>query len=119
MCRVVQYLYAAYVRNAKFMSPTTLPFVELMQRSMVEIGRIDVSLTYRYMFVYIRQMAIHLRNAITVQKKVCSDGLQCGAYFESLKNLGLMNFKILSFLFADLSSVGFGFLFYFCGFSFV
>jgi len=41
-----------------------------MQRSLVEIGRIDVSLTYRYAFVYIRQLAIHLRNAITVKKKV-------------------------------------------------
>jgi len=41
-----------------------------MQRSLVEVGRIDVGLTYRYIFVYIRQLAIHLRNAITVKKKV-------------------------------------------------
>ena len=41
-----------------------------MQCSLVEIGRIDISLTYRYMFVYIRQLAIHLRNAVTVKKKV-------------------------------------------------
>jgi len=41
-----------------------------MQHSLVEIGRIDVSLTYRYAFVYIRQLAIHLRNAVTVKKKV-------------------------------------------------
>ena len=66
----VQHLYAAYVRNSKFTSPTTLPFIQLMQQSLVEIGRIDVSLTYRYMFVYIRQLAIHLRNAVTVKKKV-------------------------------------------------
>ena len=58
------------MRNAKFTSPTTLLFIHLMQRSLVEIGRIDISLTYRYMFVYIRQLAIHLRNAITVKKKV-------------------------------------------------
>jgi len=63
-------LYAAYVRNSKFTSPTTLPFIQLMQCSLVEIGRIDISLTYRYMFVYIRQLAIHLRNAVTVKKKV-------------------------------------------------
>ena len=68
----MQLLYSAYVRNAKFTSPTTLPFIQLMQRSLVEIGRIDVSLTYRYAFVYIRQLAIHLRNAITVKKKVNS-----------------------------------------------
>lgn len=63
-------MYVAYVRNAKFTSPTTLPFIQLMQRSLVEVGRIDVSLTYRHMFVYIRQLAIHLRNAVTVKKKV-------------------------------------------------
>lgn len=62
-------LYSAYVRNAKFTSPTTLPFIQLMQRSLVEIGRIDISLTYRHAFVYIRQLAIHLRNAVTVKKK--------------------------------------------------
>jgi len=66
----MQHLYAAYVRNCKFTSPTTLPFIQLMQRSFVEIARIDVSLTYRYMFVHIRQLAIHLRNAVTVKKKV-------------------------------------------------
>ena len=68
----MQLLYSAYVRNAKFTSPTTLPFIQLMQRSLVEIGQIDVSLTYRYTFVYIRQLAIHLHNAITVKKKVNS-----------------------------------------------
>jgi len=70
LCLCVQILYSAYVRNAKFTSPTTLPFIQLMQHSLVEIGKIDVGLTYRYAFVYIRQLAIHLRNAITVKKKV-------------------------------------------------
>ena len=73
----MQLAYAAYVRNCKFTSPTTLPFIQLMQHSLVEIGRIDVSLTYRYMFVYIRQLAIHLRNAITVKKKVRLTAVFC------------------------------------------
>ena len=63
-------MYMAYVRNTKFTSPTTLSHINFMQRSLVEVLSVDVALTYQYAFVYIRQLAIHLRNAINVQKKV-------------------------------------------------
>jgi Noc2p family len=44
--------------------------INLMQRTLTEIARINISVTYRYAFTYIRQLAIHLRGAITIQKKV-------------------------------------------------
>ncbi|GFO38924.1 nucleolar complex protein 2 homolog [Plakobranchus ocellatus] len=62
-------MYMAYVSNSRFTSPSTLPLINFMQKSLVELFVIDQTLAYQYAFVYIRQLAIHLRNAISVKKK--------------------------------------------------
>ena len=40
-----------------------------MLNSVVELYRLDMCASYQHAFVYIRQLAVHLRNAIVVKKK--------------------------------------------------
>jgi len=63
-------MYIGFVQNSKFVTPKTRPTLTFMQNSLVEMFSVNETITYQHAFVYIRQLAIHLRNAITVKKKV-------------------------------------------------
>jgi len=65
----VKAMYLAYVKNCKFTSPSTISSIGFMKRSLVELMCLDHNLAYYQAFVYIRQLAIHLRNAITCSEK--------------------------------------------------
>lgn len=65
---VLKAMYVTFVKNSKFVSPTTWPGIHFMRRSLVEMFTLDLNVSYQHVFLYIRQLAIYLRNAIVDQK---------------------------------------------------
>jgi len=71
---VMKQMYMAYIRNVKFTSPSTWPNINFMRRSLAEMFLLDQNLCYKYAFVYIRQLTIHLRNAMVQNKQSKQSG---------------------------------------------
>jgi len=61
--------YLSFVRNAKTMNEQSRSAVAMMAKCIVELLGNDLVAAYQHAFVYIRQLAVHLRNAIKHKSK--------------------------------------------------
>lgn len=66
---LVKTMYIKYVQNTNFVSPTLLPGINFMRHSLTEIYLLDSNFSYNHAFLFVRQLAINLRNAMTLKKK--------------------------------------------------
>lgn len=81
---------ASFVRNSKFVSEANASAIQLMSRCLVQLYSLDPHSAYQHGFVYIRQLALHLRAAINAKTKDAVKNVYCWQYINCLRVRGLV-----------------------------
>ncbi|KAJ1925284.1 Nucleolar Complex 2 protein [Tieghemiomyces parasiticus] len=66
---ILRIVYRSFVQRSALMSPHTVGSINLLRQFGVEIYGLYPDAAYRMAFVYLRQLAIHLRTALNVENK--------------------------------------------------
>lgn len=69
-------IYKAYVLNCQFVSGSKLKHIQFLGNCVIELYRLNLSSSYQHAFIFIRQLAMILRDALTVKTKVLATILQ-------------------------------------------
>jgi nucleolar complex protein 2 len=81
--------YLAYAQRAKFANASSvtssLPTLTFMGNCVVELYSLDYHSSYQHAFVYIRQMALHLRTAMQKKTQEALGAVYCWQYLHCLK----------------------------------
>jgi nucleolar complex protein 2 len=86
---VLKKTYLAYAKRGKLGSGASmhniLPTLTFMGNCLVELYSLDYHSSYQHAFVYIRQLALHLRTAMTKKTKDAFQAVYCWQYIICLK----------------------------------
>lgn len=63
-------IYKAYVLNCQFVNATKLQHIQFLGNCVTELLGVDLPAAYQHAFVFIRQLAMILREALTMKTKV-------------------------------------------------
>lgn len=63
-------IYKAYVMNCQFVNAVKLQHIQFLGNCVIELFRVDLPTAYQHAFVFIRQLAMILRDALNTRTKV-------------------------------------------------
>lgn len=82
-------IYLAYAQRAKFATASSvtsaLPTLTFMGNCVVELYSLDYHSSYQHAFIYIRQLALHLRTAMQKKTPEAMGAVYCWQYLHCLK----------------------------------
>lgn len=61
---IMKNVYLSYVRNSKFLNNETIKRVSTMRNCIINLYNLNLKSAYQCAFIYIRQLGVHVRNAL-------------------------------------------------------
>lgn len=85
----LKFTYLSYAQRSKFGTASNvssvLPTLTFMGNCIVELYTLDYASAYQHIFVYVRQLALHLRTAMMKQTAESKSAVVCWQYVHCLK----------------------------------